>query len=122
MQEYLKYQQSGNLEDYPKWGAFYAEDIEVHYHTTGPLGVYFFGQKGFVEWYRQLAEGVDFSTGAKADHKALIVDGNVAVVRFGVRSRRRTPSSTVSRKTMRDRSVNLQTPRTWSRFQGGKLF
>lgn len=88
MQEYLKYQQSGKLEDYPKWGAFYADDIEVHYHTTGPLGMYFFGREGFVEWYRQLAEGVDFSTGAKADHRALLVDGNVAMVRFGVRSRR----------------------------------
>ena len=87
MKEFLKYQHSGKKEDMDKWGAFYADDVEAHYHTTGPLGVYFFGREGFMDWYKKGAEAVNFETGMKVDLRALIVEGNVAVVRLRNRSR-----------------------------------
>ena len=88
MKEYLKYHQSGSADDLEKWGAFYADDIEAHYHTTGPLGHYFFGREGFLAWYKGLSEGTNYAAGLKVDHRALIVDGNLAVTRYRVRSRR----------------------------------
>lgn len=88
MKEFLKYHHSGKEEDIDKWGAYFADDIEAHYLTTGPLGEYFFGREGFVNWYKGLAEGVDFSTGMKIDVRWIIVDGNVAVVRSRNRGRR----------------------------------
>jgi|GEM_PF-3993066 len=87
MKEFLKYQHSGKKEDMDKWAAFYADDVEAHYHTTGPLGVYFFGKKGLVKWYKDGAEHMNFETGMKVDLRALIVEGNVAVVRLRNRSR-----------------------------------
>lgn len=88
MEEFLHYHHSGKEEDIDKWGAYFDDDIEAHYHTTGPLGVYFFGREGFVNWYKGLAEGVDFSTGMKIDVRSIIVDGNVAAVRSRNRGRR----------------------------------
>lgn len=88
MKEFLKYQHSGKEADIDKWGTYFAEDIEAHYHTTGPLGEYFFGREGFVNWYKGLAEGVDFSTGMKIDVRSIIVDSNVAAVRSRNRGRR----------------------------------
>ena len=87
MKEFLKYQHSGKEEDIDKWGAFYADDVEAHYHTGGPAGVYFFGREGFVNWYKEGGEEVNFETGMKVDLRALIVEDNVAVVRLRNRSR-----------------------------------
>ena len=85
--KFLKYQHSGKEEDIDKWGAFYADDVEAHYHMGGPAGVYFFGREGFVNWYKEGGEEVNFETGMKIDLWALIVEDNVAVVRFRNRSR-----------------------------------
>ena len=90
MKDYLKYHQSGDPSVIDKWGAYYADDIEAHYHTVGPLGHYFFGKEGFLDWYKRLSENMDFSAGMKVDHRALIVDGNVAVIRHRVRSRQKS--------------------------------
>ncbi|MEL7199833.1 MAG: nuclear transport factor 2 family protein [Pseudomonadota bacterium] len=88
MTEFLRYHHSGKEEDIDIWGAYFAEDIEARYHTTSPLGVYFFGREGFVNWYKGLAEGVDFSTGMKIDVWSIVIEGNVAVVRSRNRGRR----------------------------------
>ena len=54
-------------EEIDRWGAYYADDVEVHYNTTGPLGHYFFGRKGFLDWNKRLTVGTDFEAGVKVD-------------------------------------------------------
>ena len=80
---------SGKEEDLENWPRYFADDIEVHYHTVGPLGQYFFGKEGFLHWYIGIvAKGTDFWAGVKVDRVQVGVDGNTAILRLRVRSRR----------------------------------
>lgn len=89
MQEFLTYYMSGKEEDLEKWPTYFADDIEVHYQTTGPFGQYFFGKEGFLNWYLGIvAKETDFWAGVNVDKQRLWVDGSTAILRLRVRARR----------------------------------
>ena len=88
MTKFLKYLHSGKQEDVVKFSEFYADDVEAHYHTTGPLGKYFFGREAFLNFYLKGAEEVNFEHGLKVDRYWVVVEGNIAVVRNRTRGHR----------------------------------
>ena len=88
MTEFLEYLHSGKQEDIVKFSAFYADDVEAHYHTTGPLGKYFFGREAFMNFYLNWAEQINFEHGIKVDRYWVVVEGNIAVVRNRTRAHR----------------------------------
>lgn len=88
MTKFLEYLHSGKQEDIVKFSEFYADDVEAHYHTTGPLGKYFFGREAFLNFYLKAAEDVNFEHGLKVDRYWVVVEDNIAVVRNRTRGHR----------------------------------
>ena len=86
--KYLEVMHSGEHEDIKRFGDYYAEDIEAHYHTTGPSGRYFFSREAFVNFYLNGAKSLNYEHGIKVDRHWVVVQDNVAVVRNTTRAHR----------------------------------
>ena len=86
--KFLKVLHSGNPEDIKRFGDFYAEDVEAHYHTTGPSGKYFFGREALVNYYLNGSKEMNLEHGLKVDRDWVVVQGNMAVIRNSLRGHR----------------------------------